>query len=167
MRRVRGRRNFSRAIRNLGFLDTVFSRGQGEDFTSRLGSHATCIGAAATHGNRLRLQPLEGFDFESQFGDGASGGGLIEDFFLGGFDFVVRRFIQVLNILAIKGRKRGRKNGCKLPAPLEYFQFPQPAFQSSRRRGTGGSGEEARRRCRMVSAKPTVPARLSFSASHG
>ena len=97
----------------------------GEDFAEQAGQFTPLgIGTAATDRQGTTLQPCKGFNLDPQLGNGAGGSGLVENFFLGGFDFVVRRFIQVLNVFAIKGRKRGRKNGCKLPAPLEHFQFP-------------------------------------------
>ena len=44
---------------------------------------------------------LERRDFGLQFLDGPRGGGLIKDLFLGGSDFVLRRFVQIIDIFLI------------------------------------------------------------------
>jgi hypothetical protein len=44
---------------------------------------------------------LERRDLGLKFLDGPRGGGLIKDLFLGGGDFVVRRFVQIIDIFLI------------------------------------------------------------------
>jgi hypothetical protein len=44
---------------------------------------------------------LERRDFGLQFLDGPGSGGLVKDLFLGGGDFVVRRFVQIIDIFLI------------------------------------------------------------------
>jgi len=57
------------------------------------------VGAAAAHSQGPAFQTFESFDFDAQLGNGAGGGGLIEDFFLGGFNFVVGGFVEILHVL--------------------------------------------------------------------
>jgi hypothetical protein len=63
------------------------------------------IGAAAADSQRLAFEPFQGLDLDAQFGDRARGGGLVENFFLGGGDFVVGRFVQVIDVFAVEGRQ--------------------------------------------------------------
>jgi hypothetical protein len=51
------------------------------------------------------FRAFQGFDLDAQFGDRARGGGLVEDFFLGGSDFVVGCFVQVCNVFVVEGRQ--------------------------------------------------------------
>ena len=56
---------------------------------------------AAPSPSALGLQMLERRDFGLQFLDSTGRGGLIKDLFLGGGDFVVRRFVQIIDIFLI------------------------------------------------------------------
>ncbi len=56
-------------------------------------------------------------------------GRLVEDFFLGGLDFIVGRSIEVFNVFAVERRQRRGQDRRRLPAPLEHFQLAQSAFK--------------------------------------
>ena len=142
----------------------------GEDFAEQAGQLAPLgVRAAAANGERERLQALQGLDLGLQLGDGAGGGRLVENLFLGGFDFVVRRVFEILDILGVERRaagarglaRSGRRAGA---APARAAGFP------AARGGGAAIGRWPRATRRAAAAgwsarKPTVPARLSFSSA--
>jgi hypothetical protein len=110
-------------------------RGRGEDLTQQAGQFAPLgIGAAAADGQRLAFQTFQGFDLDAQFGDGTGGGGLVEDFFLGGFDFVVGRFVQVFNVFAVEGRQDAARIGAAWPPRWRTSSSRSRLSSRSRRR---------------------------------
>jgi hypothetical protein len=106
VRRRGGWRDRGGTIGSRRFGNAVADGGRGEDFGEQAGQLAPLgIGAAAADCQRLDFQPFQGFDLDAQFGDRAGGGGLVENFFLGGSDFVVGCFVQVINVFAVEGRQ--------------------------------------------------------------
>ena len=83
---------------------------------------------------RKRFQALQSFDFRPQLGDGACGGGLIEDFLLGGFDFVVGRFFQILDVFSVECRDRCGKDGATSPPRWSTSSSRSRLSSRSRRR---------------------------------
>jgi len=80
----------------------VADGGRCEDFREQAGQFAPLgIGAAAADGQCLAFQTFQRFDLDAQLGDGTGGGRLVEDFFLGGSDFVVGRLVQIVKIFAV------------------------------------------------------------------
>ncbi len=84
---------------------------------------------AAAHLGRQRFEPGEGLDLELQLGDGAGRGGLVEHFLFGCLDLVLRRLIEVLDVIGVEQgagdheRRRGDR-----PA-LQEFQLAQALLQ--------------------------------------
>jgi hypothetical protein len=102
-----GRRDYSGAIGRLAAPRRGGSKPAGVKISeSRLASwhHLVSVPLRRTASAWLS-EPFQGFDLDAQFGDRAGGGGLVEDFFLGGSDFVVGCFVQVCNVFAIEGRQ--------------------------------------------------------------
>ena len=122
--RRRGRWYFARAVGCIGFRDPLGVAARSEDLVEEAGQLAPFgVRAAATNREGERLQTFQGLDLRLQFGDGTGGSGLVENFLLGGLDFVVRGVFQVLDILGVQGREGGRQDGRSLAAPVEHFQL--------------------------------------------
>ena len=86
--------------------------------------------AASAHGKRERLKALKRLDFGFQLSDGSRGGRLVENLFLGGFDLVIGRVLQILHILGIKRRRCCRHDGCRRRSSLQQFQLAHSAFKA-------------------------------------
>jgi len=85
---------------------------------------------AAAHFGRQRFEPGEGLDLELQLGDGAGRGGLVEHLLFGGLDLVLRRLIEVLNVIGVEqGAGDHERRGGRGPA-LQEFQLAQALLQS-------------------------------------
>ena len=70
---------------------------------SRLASSRHLLSvAAAAHRQRERFKAAERRDFRFQLADGARRGRLVENLLLGGLDFVIGRFLKVLDVVAIE-----------------------------------------------------------------
>ena len=96
----------------------------GEYLAEQAGQFAPLgIGAAAANGQGMTFESFQRFYFDAQFGHRARGGRLIEDFFFGGFDFVVGGFIKVIDVFAIEGRQRCGEDRRGLPPALKDFEF--------------------------------------------
>ncbi len=124
-----GRRDRPRTVRKLGLRDAVVQGGRGEDLAEQARQFAPLgVGAAAAHRQGLGFEPLQGVDLAAQLGDGARGGGLIEDRLLGGLDLVVRRFFQVVDVVGVEPGQGGG-DGRAAGTALEHLQLAQPALQ--------------------------------------
>src|SRR5437773_1919937 len=86
------------------------------------------ISSASAHGKGQVLQTRKRRDFRLQFLDRASRGGLIENLFFGGLDFVLRRIFQVLNIVGIE-RRSAIRQGRSYGSPLKQFQLTLTLFE--------------------------------------
>ena len=125
------------------------------------------VGAGLPDAKRGSLQVLQLVDFGPQFGDGAGGGCLIDDLLLGVFDFGVGCVVEVFEVVEreVPASPAFKSRPTSLAA-FEKLLLAKPLFQAFAAAAQGlvnGFGREARRRCRMVRAKPTVPLRPSFS----
>ena len=82
--------------------------------------------AAAAHdlGLGLGLQRREGSDLETQFGNAARSGGLIEHLLFNRLDFRVRRFVQIVGIEVFLAEADG------LSSSLQELHLPQTAIQA-------------------------------------
>ena len=130
VRRRRGALDLARAIRCVRFSHAVGDRAGGEDFAEEACQLTPLgVGAAAANTEGECLQALQRLDLGPQLGDAASRRCLVENFFLGGFDLVVRRVFEVLDILGIEHGRNGRHDGRGLPAALQHFELAQPALQ--------------------------------------
>ena len=91
---------------------------EGEDFVQQAGQFAPLgVVAAAAHSLGLVFQCREGTDLDPQFGNAACGGGLIEHLLLYRLDLLIRRFVQIVQVIGIQiPLSEGRNNG--LPSPL-------------------------------------------------
>ena len=98
--------NRATAIRDGRFSGTGSNRARSEYFPKQAGQLKPLgVGTAAADGQRMPFQPLQGFDFDAQLRNRAGGGGLIENFRLGGLDFNVGRLVKVLYVFIVKGRQ--------------------------------------------------------------
>ena len=122
------RLNRAGAIWGDGLRDLIGHGAGREDFSQQARQLAPLgVAAAAAHRQGMLFEPCQGFNFHAQLGDGARGGGLVEDFFLGGFDFVVGCFVQIFHIVAIEGRQGRRQDRGGLSRVVQHLQFAQPA----------------------------------------
>ena len=123
-------RNLTGAIGNGRFTDSARDGGAGEDLVEQTRELAPLgVRAAATNLERQRLQSLQRSDLGLQLGDRTRRGRLVEDFFLGRFDLVVRGILEILDVFVVERRNGGRGNRRGLSAALQHFEFAQPAFQ--------------------------------------
>ena len=127
--RGRGRWDRPRAVRQRGLGDAMVQAGRGEDLAEQARQFAPLgVGAAAAYRQGLGFEPLQGVDLAAQLGDGARGGGLIEDRLLGGLDLVVRRFFQVGDVVGVE-LGQGGGDGRATVTALKHLQLAQPALQ--------------------------------------
>ena len=110
------------------------------------------VRAAVADGEGERFQALSVSISDLQLGDGARRGRLIEDLLLGGLDLVVRRVVEVLDVLGVeRGRMqpRGPVANCAAragAAPARAAGFP------AARGGDAATGRSPRARRRAAAA---------------
>ena len=77
-------------------------------------------------------RPFERRDLGLQFGDGARRGGLIDDLLLGLFDFVVWRFVEIVEVVGVvaTGMQPSVVSTRRLGATLQQLLFAQPLLQA-------------------------------------
>ena len=113
-----------------GFADPIRERGWGKYLAEQMREFAPLgVLAAAPDFTGQGFQLLQRGDFGLQFGQRGRRRGLVEYPLLGGFDFILGRLIQVLDILGIQQRAGLQRSADSRPA-LQKFQFA-PAFLQS------------------------------------
>ena len=109
---------------------------------------------------RLVFEVLQDDDLGFEFAQGLGCGRLVEDLLFGGLGLLARRFVDFVRIVARKIGCAGERRATGLAHQLFLAQtLFQPLARRSSERWIA-AGEEARRRCRICRAKPTLDRRL-------
>ena len=170
VRRRRGFRSLwdASVIRRRVVGEAVRDRRRGEDLAEQRRQLAPLLVlAAAPDRVREAFQSLQRLDLDPQFLDRARGRGLVEDLFLGRFQFGVGRIVQVLDIFLVEEPATPRRIDARRPgrraagSPARAGGFPAvravgavtgkspPATMRGGAEGSSARSRPSRRACRF------------------
>ena len=75
------------------------------------------------------FQTLQCVDLHAQLFDRSRGGGFVEDFLFGRFQFAIRGVFEIFDVLLVEKWNLGRKAHTGLATALEYLQLAQTALK--------------------------------------
>jgi hypothetical protein len=82
-----------------------------------------------SHIERELLETLQCLDLDLQLRDRPRRGRLIENLFFDSLNLVVRRLVEVVDVLFVECRNGVREHRSILACSMEYFKFAQPRLQ--------------------------------------